>query len=273
MRAGWMRPSWSSFSSVRRAISRRTPSKPDRITAPGVSSMMKSIARERLERADVAPLAADDAALQIVGLERDHRDGGLHRVARRHPLHHRGEDAAGAAVGVPLGLLLHLAHEAGAVVAQLVLDLLQKDLPRLARAQAGHPLELAHVLLPRCLQLLGLAVQVARAVLERLLLASELRQAQVERLLLAEQALLDARDLGPSCRQLDLAARSPTPSSLGSLSRVAIRGPTGARRSVRVLIVRATTAAATTAATTAASRISMSWCLSVAARATRRPHR
>ena len=43
MRAGWMRPSWSSFSSVSRAISRRTPSKPDSSTAPGVSSMMKSI--------------------------------------------------------------------------------------------------------------------------------------------------------------------------------------------------------------------------------------
>ena len=43
MRAGWMRPSWSSFSSVSRAISRRTPSKPDSRTAPGVSSMMKSI--------------------------------------------------------------------------------------------------------------------------------------------------------------------------------------------------------------------------------------
>ena len=42
MRAGWMRPSCSSFSSVMRAISRRTPSKPERITAFGVSSMMKS---------------------------------------------------------------------------------------------------------------------------------------------------------------------------------------------------------------------------------------
>ena len=37
-----MRPSWSSFSSVIRAISRRTPSNPERITALGVSSMMKS---------------------------------------------------------------------------------------------------------------------------------------------------------------------------------------------------------------------------------------
>ena len=42
MRAGWMRPSATSFSSVMRAISRRTPSKADSTTAPGVSSMMMS---------------------------------------------------------------------------------------------------------------------------------------------------------------------------------------------------------------------------------------
>ena len=68
-------------------------------------------------------------------------------------------------------------------MAQLVLELLQEDLARLARAEAGDALELAHVLLPRRLELLGLAIEVARAVLERLLLARELREAQLERLL------------------------------------------------------------------------------------------
>ncbi len=42
MRAGWIRPSWSSFSSVMRATSRRTPSKALSTTALGVSSMIKS---------------------------------------------------------------------------------------------------------------------------------------------------------------------------------------------------------------------------------------
>ena len=42
MRAGWMRPSATSRSSASRAISRRTGSKPERITASGVSSMMTS---------------------------------------------------------------------------------------------------------------------------------------------------------------------------------------------------------------------------------------
>ncbi len=43
MRAGWMRPSVMSLVSVRRAVSRRTPSKPESTTASGVSSMMKSM--------------------------------------------------------------------------------------------------------------------------------------------------------------------------------------------------------------------------------------
>ena len=66
-------------------------------------------------------------------------------------------------------LLLHLPDQAGAVVAQLVLELAHQDLLRLAGAQAGHPLELAQ--LPRLLglQLLARVVQVAPPVVERAL--------------------------------------------------------------------------------------------------------
>ena len=92
---------------------------------------------EGLERADVAPLAADDAALQLVGLQLDDRHRGLDRVAAGHPLHAGGEDAARAPVGVAAGLLLDLADQPGAVVAQLVLELAQQDLLGLAGAQAG----------------------------------------------------------------------------------------------------------------------------------------
>ena len=67
MRAGWMRPSWSSLSSVSRAVSRRTPSKPESRTAPGVSSMMKSIpvsvSRARMLRPSrpmMRPLSSSD---------------------------------------------------------------------------------------------------------------------------------------------------------------------------------------------------------------------
>ena len=119
--------------------------------------MMKSIPVSGLERADVATLAADDASLEVVRLERDHGHGRLHRVTGGHPLHDGGEDVAGAPVRLALGLLLDLAHEPCAVVAKRIFQLLQQDLPRLARAQPRHALELAHMLLLGGLQLLGVA--------------------------------------------------------------------------------------------------------------------
>jgi hypothetical protein len=73
--------------------------------------------RQGFEGADVAPLAPDDAALQLVRLERDDRNGGLDRVAAGHALHAGGKDAARAAVGVALGLLLNLADQSRAFVA------------------------------------------------------------------------------------------------------------------------------------------------------------
>ena len=75
-------------------------------------------AGEVLERADVAALAADDAALHVVGGELDDRHRRLGGVAGGHALHDDGEDVAHAAVGVALGLLLDLAHAARAVVAR-----------------------------------------------------------------------------------------------------------------------------------------------------------
>ncbi len=84
-----MRPSWSSFSSVSRAISRRTPSNPESTTAPGRVVDDEVDAGEVLQGADVAALAADDPALHVVGGELDHRHGRLGRVAGGEPLHAR----------------------------------------------------------------------------------------------------------------------------------------------------------------------------------------
>src|SRR4051794_19951205 len=141
-------------------------------------------AGEHLERADVAALAADDAALQVVGLERHRGDSRLDGVTAREALHDRGEDAAGAAIGLPAGRLLDLTDEAGAVRAELVLELAQEDLPRLRRAQVGDPLELAHVLALRRLQLLRLRIEVAGTVGEAALLARCVLEADLERFLL-----------------------------------------------------------------------------------------
>ena len=90
-------------------------------------------AGEVLQRADVAALTADDAALHVVGRQLDDRHRRLRRVAGREALHRDGEDRAHAALGVALGLLLDLAHEARGVVADLVLDLAQQALLGLRR--------------------------------------------------------------------------------------------------------------------------------------------
>ena len=109
---GCARPA-SSCSSVMRAISRRTPSKPDSTTAFGRVVDDEVDAGEVLERADVAALAADDAALHVVGGQLDDGDRRLGRVAGGEALHRDGEDRAHAALGVALGLLLDLAQRSG----------------------------------------------------------------------------------------------------------------------------------------------------------------
>ena len=113
-------------------------------------------AGEVLEGADVAALAADDAALHVVGRQLHHRDRGLGGVARGEPLHDHGQDVADAPVGLPLGLLLDLAHELGAVMADLVLELLEQLVARLGSRHAGHPLELADVALADVVERRGL---------------------------------------------------------------------------------------------------------------------
>ncbi len=126
-----------------RAISRRTPSKPESTTAFGVSSMMKSTpvrfssARMlRPSRPMMRPFMSSEVSCTTETVVSA-------RVAGGDPLHADGEDVAHAAVGVALGLLLDLAHELGGLVADLVLQLFQQQLLRLRGGHAGEPLELA----------------------------------------------------------------------------------------------------------------------------------
>ena len=107
-----------------------------------------------------------------------------------------------APVGVAAGLLLDLADQAGAVVAQVVLELAHQDLLGLAGAEPGHPLELAQ--LPRLLglQLLANVVQVPASVVERSLALAQLLLLDSQRALLRPQPLLEPRDLGAAREQL-----------------------------------------------------------------------
>ena len=109
MRAGWMRPSSSSFSSVSFAISpphaveRRQDHRRRRLVDDEID------ARQVLQCADVASLAADDPALHVVRGQRDHRYRRLGRMAGGKPLHRDGEDAPDTPLGISSRLLLDLA--------------------------------------------------------------------------------------------------------------------------------------------------------------------
>ena len=144
----------------------------------------------RLERADVAALAADDPALHLVAGERHRGDGALRGVLGGEPLGRDGDDPAGLAVGALLGLLLDVAHQRRGLAPGLVLDPLE-DLPAgVLRRESGDPLQLGPLLLR---QLVGLAL--ARP--ERQLLLSQRLLALVEAPL-AGVHLLDLPVLAPA---------------------------------------------------------------------------
>ena len=199
-----MRPSATSLETVSLAISRRTPSKPERMTAPGVSSMMTSTPGEVLEGADVAALAADDAALHVVGRHLDHRHGRLGRVARGRALDADRDDVADPPVGLLLGLVLDLADELGHVVAGGLLGLAEEQLAGLGRRQRGQALERADLLLPRRLELLLEGADVGVTVVEALLAPGELGGLGLEPLIAGGGPLLGLDRLGPAVAQLVL---------------------------------------------------------------------
>ena len=91
-----MRPSATSAEIARRAISRRTGLKHEIVIASGGVVDDHVDAGRGLERADVAALAADQPALQIVGRQRHHRDGALVHELAREPLDRGRDDRLGA---------------------------------------------------------------------------------------------------------------------------------------------------------------------------------
>jgi hypothetical protein len=98
-----------------------------------------------LQRTDVAPLAADDAALHLLVGEADHGDGGLGGVIGGDALHDRGEHPSRPLLALLLGVALDLAHPVLGLGLRLVHDLPDETLPRLGGGQTGDPLQLVHL--------------------------------------------------------------------------------------------------------------------------------
>ncbi len=89
-----------------------------------------------LEGADVAALAADDAALHVVARQRDHGDGALRGVVYRAALDGKRDDLVGLAVGFLLRLRYGLADELVRVLGDVLLDLREERVTGLLARQA-----------------------------------------------------------------------------------------------------------------------------------------
>ncbi len=163
----------------------------------------------QLERPDVAPLAADDAALHVVGRQIDDRHGGLDRVVRSQALDGRGEHFARLDLR-GLARFLFEAHRDQLCLAPRFDLHLRQELPLgLFRGEARDRLELAPLLIQRGREPALLLADRLLALTERLLAAGELSilrgrlveptldllELAGEILFLREHALLDQLDL------------------------------------------------------------------------------
>ena len=140
-----------------------------------------------LQRADVASLAADDAALHVVRRQLHDGHRRLRGVAGGQPLHRDGQDRAHAPLRLALRVLLHGPQDLRRVVARGLLDVAQERLLGLRGAHAGGALQGAGLLLAQALELGPLAGQLLRA-------GAEVRVAAVERGLPALQRALERLD-------------------------------------------------------------------------------
>ena len=116
MRAGWMRPSAISRSIACFAISRRYGSKPEQDDRARRVVHDEVDAGGQLERADVAALAADDAALEIVARQVDHGDRRLDGVLAGAALDGLGDVLLGAIDGRFAGFGVETLEQVGGVV-------------------------------------------------------------------------------------------------------------------------------------------------------------
>lgn len=98
-------------------------------------------ARERFDRADVAAFAADDAAFHLVIGQGHHTDGDLGNMVGSAALDGRGDDLAGAGIGLVLGALLQLLDLERGLVRHFALDLLDQVLLGVFGSKTGNTFE------------------------------------------------------------------------------------------------------------------------------------
>ena len=152
-------------------------------------------ARSRLQRADIAALAADDAALHIVVGQRHYGNRSLGHMVCRALLNGGGNDVAGLFVGLLLGALLDLTHHDGGVVVGVLLHAINEDVLGLVRGHVGHALQLLLLAVVHALRFLLKAFGLLIFFVELLLARFQVVQLLVKLLLALVHATLHAGNL------------------------------------------------------------------------------
>ena len=161
-------------------------------------------AGERLEGANVATFAADDATLHVVARERDRRHRVLGGVLRGVALEGDRDDRARLLVGALAGLDLVLTDLAVRDVAHLLLDALEEQGSGLVLAEAGDTGELDALLVLEVLHLGPLRLDRGFLLGELALLGRQLGGLRVELLVLLVDAALVALELRAALAGVDL---------------------------------------------------------------------
>src|SRR5581483_5930783 len=154
-------------------------------------------ARRRLERADVPPLASDDATLHVLGREREDRDRRLGGLLGRDPLDCDRHDLARSLFTLLPGPLLDLPNRGHRLALGVVDDLAHERLLGLLSGHPRHRLELRPMLLRGLLELLANALELPVAIVELLGPPIHLRKLSLEGLLPLAEPLLLPLDLLP----------------------------------------------------------------------------
>ena len=159
-------------------------------------------ARRGLQGADVAPLAADDAALHLVVGQVDHGDRGLGHVVRRALLNRQGDDVAGLFIGLVLCLALDFADHDRRVVIGFALDVVHDDLAGFLRRHLGDALQFGLLLRAHGLDLLGALFELAAGLVEALFTDLQVVELFVEHLLALQEPALRALGFVPALAEL-----------------------------------------------------------------------
>src|SRR4029077_10882695 len=145
--------------------------------------------RGLLKGADVAPLLADDAALELVRRQRQHRDRDLGGLVGGDALDRLRDDLPGAPLALVASAKFGLPHLAGNLVAQLLLDLRHQDSRSLLARHVRDALKLLLLLAIGLLELRPDLVERLLPVAELTLATAEVLGLPIEVLFLLEQTL------------------------------------------------------------------------------------